>query len=509
MRQQPDRARHLNRSPLADRLVILQSVRLLTIAAMLLIPVLVGRSPARLVPTAIPYLLFVVALELARQRTPARLDAVLPWTVLFDGFVVVTAVALTGGVNSPLLFLVFLDVMAVTLVVSYRTGLKLAMWCALLLLLAHAASDAGLLAIQSVVSDQVAAVSAVTFLVFAICTAVFSSVNERSLRDVRAQLESLVALGAQFEWAQRHDDVIGALVQYSRERLGFARVAVLVRRDHQWSGVCDDGGATTWLEAHDREAPLVAETWSTGAPMLVSSVDDDLLDLVVPHARNVVVAPVAIDNEAFGVAVAEWGGGQESRIPALTVHAFAEAALHAALALRNAELLREVERLATRDSLTGVANRRLFDESLEREIARAVRLVTPLSLIVLDIDHFKHVNDSYGHQTGDTVLCEVADSLVTHTKALDVVARLGGDEFVVLLPGCAHEDALRVAERVRRELARRGGNAPITLSAGVATFPSHTSDGDQLISAADTALYEAKHRGRDCVVGQSDLRVPG
>ncbi len=183
--------------------------------------------------------------------------------------------------------------------------------------------------------------------------------------------------------------------------------------------------------------------------------------------------------------------------------------MHAALALRNAELLREVERLATRDSLTGLANRRLFDESFEREIARAERLVVPLSLVVFDIDHFKHVNDSYGHQTGDTVLCEVADSLATNTKALDVVARLGGDEFVVLLPGCAHDDALMVAERIRRELARRGGNAPITLSAGVATFPIHASDRGHLISAADTALYEAKRRGRDCVVGQSDLRLPG
>ena len=305
------------------------------------------------------------------RQAPERVDAVLPWTVLFDGFVVVAAVAVTGGANSPLLFLVFLDVMAVTLVVSYRTGLKLAIWCALLLLLAHAASDAGILAIGTVVSDRVAAVSAVTFLLFAVCTAVFSSVNESSLREVRSQLESLVALGAELEWAQRHDDVMGALVRYSRERLGFARAAVLVRRDHHWSGVCYDGSATTLLEAQDREAPLVSETWSTGAPMLVSSIDDDLLDLVVPQARNVVVAPVAIDDEAFGVAVAEWGGGQESRIPVLTVHAFAEAAMHAALALRNAELLREVERLATRDSLTGVANRRLFDESLEREVARA------------------------------------------------------------------------------------------------------------------------------------------
>ena len=105
--------------------------------------------------------------------------------------------------------------------------------------------------------------------------------------------------------------------------------------------------------------------------MLVRVVDDDLLDLVLPGARNVVVAPVAVDGEDLGVAVAEWGGGADARIPTSTVQALAQAAMHTALALRNARLLGEVERLATRDSLTGLANRRLFDESLQREAARS------------------------------------------------------------------------------------------------------------------------------------------
>ena len=133
--------------------------------------------------------------------------------------------------------------------------------------------------------------------------------------------------------------------------------------------------------------------------------------------------------------------------------------MHTALAMRNARLLDEVERLATRDSLTGLANRRLFDESLQREAARSQRLATPLSLLVLDVDHFKQVNDSYGHQTGDAVLREVAEALVANTKNFDVAARYGGDEFVVLLPGCGREDAMRVADRVRGEIARAGGRS--------------------------------------------------
>jgi len=167
--------------------------------------------------------------------------------------------------------------------------------------------------------------------------------------------------------------------------------------------------------------------------------------------------------------------------------------------LRNARLLDEIERLATRDSLTGLANRRLFDESLRREAARSQRLGSPLSLLVLDVDHFKQVNDSYGHQTGDDVLCEVADALVANTKNFDVAARYGGDEFVVLLPGCSREDAIGVAQRVRNEIAREVGEAPVTISGGIATMPDNAADAERLMAAADAALYEAKRTGRDRV----------
>ena len=121
---------------------------------------------------------------------------------------------------------------------------------------------------------------------------------------------------------------------------------------------------------------------------------------------------------------------------------------------------------------------------------------------MLDVDHFKQVNDSYGHQTGDAVLREVAEALVANTKNFDVAARYGGDEFVVLLPGCSREDAMRVAQRrARSEIARQVGEAPVTVSAGVATMPDNASDAERLMAAADGALYEAKRTGRDRVAG--------
>jgi diguanylate cyclase (GGDEF)-like protein len=490
-------------APVSDRLLVLQFLRLLNLAALVVIPVLAGVESRRAGAVALVYAVAVALIEVARRVMTSHSVAIVSWTVLVDGAAVVLGVAVTGGYRSPLLFLVFLDVMAVTLVASYRTGLKLAVWCALLLLLAHAAADARIVANQNALDDRVAIVSAVAFLLFALCAALFSAVNERALRNSRGHLEQLVELGADLERAIRADDVLATLVHHACARLGFTRAVVLVRTGDLWDGVRDDGNVVVHFRASDRPAPLVKEARASGAPMLVRTVDDDLLDLVLPDASNVVVAPITADGEHVGVAVGEWGGGPDARIPTSTVRAIAQASMHTALALHSARLLGENERLATRDSLTGLANRRLFDESLQREVARAVRLSTPLSLLVLDVDHFKQVNDTYGHQTGDAVLCEVADALVANTKNYDVAARYGGDEFVVLLPGCSRDDAVRVGDRVRNSISRAVGTAPVTVSAGVATLPDNANDAERLMAAADSALYDAKRDGRDKVAASS------
>ena len=492
-------SRRADESPVADRFVVLQCVRLLIVVVLLVVPVASDDATGAVVVIALGFLLFVAMCELARRLAPGNAAALVSWTVLVDGVAIALAVALTGGSHSPLLFLVFLDVMAITLVASYRTGLKFALWCALLLLFAQAAAGAGVIDEPGLADDRVALVSAATFLLFALCAALFSAVNERALRHSRGQLRLLVELGAELERAVRSDDVTSILVRHACARLGFTRAIVLVRTGPVWDGVRDDGMVEVRLQVADRPAPLVHEAWASGAPMLVRVVDDDLLDLVFPGAQNVVVAPIAVDGEDLGVAVAEWGGGADARIPTSTVEALAQASMHTALAVRNARLLDEVERLATRDSLTGLANRRLFDESLHREVARAQRLDAPLSLLVLDVDHFKQVNDTYGHQTGDAVLREVAHALVANTKNFDVAARYGGDEFVVLLPGCSRDDAMRVAQRVRGEIAHQVGEAPVTISAGVATVPDNAVDAERLMAAADAALYDAKRTGRDRV----------
>ncbi|MCP4900656.1 MAG: diguanylate cyclase [bacterium] len=163
-------------------------------------------------------------------------------------------------------------------------------------------------------------------------------------------------------------------------------------------------------------------------------------------------------------------------------------------------------RMAQLDGLTGVANRRHFDEILDREWKRAVRAKSWLSLLLLDIDHFKRFNDLYGHPMGDACLKRVASCLeATSSRAGDLVARYGGEEFVILLPGNDAVGAEKVAEQVRqgvRDLAIEHAGSPVatmvTVSIGVsALIPTEERSSSRLVAKADECLYEAKEQGRD------------
>jgi diguanylate cyclase (GGDEF)-like protein len=156
--------------------------------------------------------------------------------------------------------------------------------------------------------------------------------------------------------------------------------------------------------------------------------------------------------------------------------------------------------------LTAIANRRTFDSTLAREVARAARSGEAVSLVVLDIDHFKRLNDEHGHQVGDEVLRQVAGVLAGHARGFDTVARYGGEEFAVILPGCETHESLIIAERLREATCESSTVVPVTVSAGVATFPMHAIDAPSLLGAADEALYESKRAGRNRVTasGKSD-----
>jgi diguanylate cyclase (GGDEF)-like protein len=172
------------------------------------------------------------------------------------------------------------------------------------------------------------------------------------------------------------------------------------------------------------------------------------------------------------------------------------------LALASIALREQLRNQALRDSLTGLYNRRFLEEMLERMCLDAERRKAPISAIMIDLDHFKKLNDQHGHAAGDAVLREVAAAILSCLRGVDVACRYGGEEMAILLPDCSIEAAAGKAEQIRSRISEttRGGGAAVTASLGVASIPETTSQSADLLSAADRALYEAKQQGRDRVV---------
>jgi diguanylate cyclase (GGDEF)-like protein len=239
--------------------------------------------------------------------------------------------------------------------------------------------------------------------------------------------------------------------------------------------------------------------------------------LTWPKFPSLLVLPLVLHDRALGTLI----------LGARRRHAFGEAvrptlevlASHLAVSLSNARMVHKLETMATTDGLTGLHNKRAMLDAAEQKVAAAARFERALSVIVIDLDHFKRVNDTYGHDVGDLVIKGLGEILKKNKRATDVVARFGGEEFVVLCEETNEAGALLLAERVREELKKtvfhvKDGHAAtpatgkkpgvettlqITCSLGIATFPEAGTDWDALFKAADEALYASKRGGRDRV----------
>lgn len=178
---------------------------------------------------------------------------------------------------------------------------------------------------------------------------------------------------------------------------------------------------------------------------------------------------------------------------------------HIALSLANLKLRETLQNQSIRDPLTGLFNRRYLEESLEREVNRAQRKQQTLGIIMLDVDHFKRFNDTFGHEAGDAVLRKLGQFLHTHIRVSDIACRYGGEELTLILPEASLDVTHQRAEQIRegvKHLQVQHRHQPldaITLSLGVACFPQHGLTGEAVMQAADAALYRAKKEGRDAV----------
>ena len=184
---------------------------------------------------------------------------------------------------------------------------------------------------------------------------------------------------------------------------------------------------------------------------------------------------------------------------------------HITLSLSNLILREDLRSQSIRDPLTGVFNRRYMEEAFNHELNRATRHGHSIGVIMLDVDHFKAINDCFGHPYGDTLLIALANYLKNRLRGEDILCRFGGEEFTIILPDTTLESAVHLAERLRGEINAievdlvNKPEEPITISIGVASFPEHGRNADELLKSADKALYQAKQKGRDRVIAAQIL----
>ncbi|NMC80299.1 MAG: diguanylate cyclase [Chloroflexi bacterium] len=160
----------------------------------------------------------------------------------------------------------------------------------------------------------------------------------------------------------------------------------------------------------------------------------------------------------------------------------------------------QLQELVTHDDLTGLFNRRYLREMFEHEIQRTIQKQSPLCVVVLDIDNFKHINDTFGHAAGDATLKELGSFLSRKVRQSDIASRYGGDEFILVLPDMSRAAAKERVEHLRNDIRSLNLQTAIQISAGIASFPENGMDGETLLKSADIALYKARQEGGNCVV---------
>jgi diguanylate cyclase (GGDEF)-like protein len=511
--------------PIADRLRYMQVFRLCVVAA---VAAIAGFSSASLIVgtgelagVTAAYVVLAGATHLAWRVSRRGGLALFGFMLMVDGIYLALAAYAAGGDLGPLRYLAVLHVIAVALLASHRTGMKLALWHSLLLLVVYYGRQAEILAplpeahgagLTSPMA-QLFAYSAVFWLV-ALATATFSAVNERELRRRRYDMEALAVTAGRLEEAQDPRTAADALLTGIVDALDFDRALLVVAHDGEELSVAASHGAEIGVTSGEqRPVPgsVLAVAMAERRTLLISRLDeqaDGWLATLLPDARNLAIVPMMADGQAIGAAVTEHSLRSGSRVERRVVEMLERFCSHGGLALHSAWLLERVQRMASTDGLTGVANRRTFETTLERELARAARESEDVTLVMLDVDHFKRLNDTHGHLVGDEVLRRVAAAVTQASRQYDTPARYGGEEFAVILPGTSKEDGLEVAERLRLAIAGSGEDPAVTASAGLATFPADAVEPRALVDAADGALYESKRTGRNRVTAAAGPAEP-
>jgi diguanylate cyclase (GGDEF)-like protein len=322
---------------------------------------------------------------------------------------------------------------------------------------------------------------------------------ERSRQEFR---RALVRLGDALGASGNREDVVRVTLDTARGLTGADTAVFWMDRGPSIDARAGSGEGGEEPRRVLRGLGLVGAVAATGEPACWGSGPSPLAH-AEPVAATALAVPVRARGRLYGVlslyrqAGPPFGDGELDDVVGL--------ARQAGAAIDSSYLNDEARRLSLTDGLTSLWNRRQFELRAAQELERAVRFGERFSIVMIDLDSFKAINDTHGHPVGDAVLVETAQRLVAHTREVDTVARFGGEEFILLLPQTDAAGAVRAAEKVREELAAKpvdtdAGALAVTLSAGVACHPADGASIEALVRAADEALYTAKAAGKNRVV---------
>jgi diguanylate cyclase (GGDEF)-like protein/PAS domain S-box-containing protein len=334
--------------------------------------------------------------------------------------------------------------------------------------------------------------------------------DEETIRHQNEMLSGLHYITLNLLRYREVPQLLSALVEFSTAYLDASYAEIMLPDGETLvvKAVTQDRSRLLGQRLGRKDAPLSWQAFDTQEPAVLSDYASwpqrqEVYDEFSFHA--VAVFPILNDDQCLGVLAV----GREKPDYDFTHDQVQFGRFFAdltALVLINAQLRESLHEQTIRDPLTGLFNRRYMDETLKRELSRATRQLHPLGIIMIDLDRFKHFNDTHGHGSGDALLQQLGQFLQSHIRGEDIACRYGGEEFLLIMPNASLEAAQQRAEYLRREAKKLqvpGGSQSydgITLSLGVAIYPEHGHTMETVLRAADAALYRAKQEGRDRVV---------
>ncbi|MBI5756059.1 MAG: diguanylate cyclase [Nitrospirae bacterium] len=323
----------------------------------------------------------------------------------------------------------------------------------------------------------------------------------------KKELEIILEITKSVSSTLKINEVLMTIVSKVGEYIYADRCSIILidgQRKYGYVIASHDDPGIDHLQIDLEKYPEICRVLETKEAVVIDDINDDPLMNDVRemlnqiHIRSLLVVPIAYQEEIIGTLFLKVRKGKH-KFTQREIRFCQVVANTSANAIKNAQLYEQIKLQATTDGLTNLLNHRAFLERYQEEVMRSQRTQKPFSIMMVDVDNFKAINDTHGHHYGDKALRELARSLKDNTRSVDVVARYGGDEFICLLPEASQDQGQLVANRIIKKIREgyKEGNMPVSISIGLGTYLYHTDDSAMLLQFADQAMYLAKYKGGD------------